>query len=106
MSLEMTSSVQQGVVTLTLSGDADSSSAGRISESIEGLSRLPLRKLVLELANLTYLSSAGLRCLVFAHQKLGRDVEIVIADASEEVARTIRLAGFHTGVTMSHRLAR
>lgn len=106
MSLEVTRSVRQGVATLTLSGDADSSAADRISESIDGLSGLPLHKLVLELSGLTYLSSAGLRCLVFAHQKLGRSVEIVIANASEEVAQTIRLTGFHTSVTMSQRLPR
>jgi len=39
--------------------------------------------------NLTYLSSAGLRCLVFAHQKMGRDTQIVLVGTRPEVAEKV-----------------
>jgi anti-anti-sigma factor len=49
---------------------------------------------------LTYMSSAGLRCLVFAHQKLPRGVDIVLVGTRPEVAETIKLTGFDRSITM------
>ena len=46
------------------------------------------------------MASAGLRSLVFARQKMGDDVRITVAGASEPVARTIRQAGFDRSVTL------
>src|SRR4051812_8946146 len=100
MSLEARLDVRQGVAALTLAGEADSDAAPRIGLLLDGLADQQLNRLELDLSALTYLSSAGLRCLVFAHQRLGRSVEIVIANASAEVAETIRLTGFDRSVTM------
>jgi anti-anti-sigma factor len=44
--------------------------------------------------------SAGLRCLVFAQQKMPHGVQIVIVGARPEVAETIRLTGFDRAVVM------
>jgi anti-sigma B factor antagonist len=41
---------------------------------------------------------------VFAHQKLGRGVEIVIANAAEDVLQTIKLTGFDRSVTIRRQL--
>ena len=60
-----------GTVTIRLVGDLDSGSAGRLNELIGQASREPVRRLVLLMDRLNYLSSAGLRCLVYAHQKFG-----------------------------------
>jgi anti-anti-sigma factor len=46
------------------------------------------------------MSSAGLRCLVFAHQKLGRAVEIVLVGTQPAVAETISMTGFDRSVIM------
>jgi anti-sigma B factor antagonist len=104
MSLEATRSVREGVATITLSGEADSVSAPRLVEMIDSLAEESLHRLVLDLSGLTFLSSAGLRCLVFAHQKLGRGVEIVIANAAEDVLQTIKLTGFDRSVTIRRQL--
>lgn len=100
MSVEARLDIRQKVATLTLTGEADSESAPRIAAILDGLADLQLHRLELDLSDLSYLSSAGLRCVVFAHQRLGRSVEIVVVNASAQVAETIRLTGFDRSITM------
>ena len=55
----------------------------------------------IDLTNLDYLSSAGLRVLVFARQKMAESVALVLVGAGERVAETIRLTGFDQSVSFS-----
>ena len=98
--LDATTSVAGEVATVTLVGDADADSAPRLDGWIAAVTRTPVRRLVLDVTRVGYMSSAGLRCLVFAHQRLGRGVEIVLVGARPEVAETIRLTGFDRTVRL------
>jgi anti-anti-sigma factor len=101
MGLDATMSNAEGIATVVLAGEADSETAPMLNELITTVTATPVRQLVLDVRGLTYLSSAGLRSLVFAHQTLGRGVEIVLVGARPEVARTIRLTGFDRSVTLA-----
>jgi anti-anti-sigma factor len=46
------------------------------------------------------MSSAGLRCLVFAHQKMADDVRITVVGVQAQVAETIRLVGFDHSIDL------
>jgi anti-anti-sigma factor len=85
---------------MRLVGDLDSKSAPTLNKLITEIAEQPVRRLVLLVNELAYLSSAGLRCLVFAHQKMGRGVDIVLVGAQPEVVETIRLTGFDRSVIM------
>jgi anti-anti-sigma factor len=89
-----------GVVTIWLAGELDSQAAPDFNELIAGAADLHPRKLVLLTDDLTYMSSAGLRSLVFAHQKMPPGMEIVLIGARPEVAETIRLTGFDRSIVM------
>src|ERR1700761_6968292 len=84
------------VITLTLAGEVDATSALLLEEQIVRAwnDHDDLAQLRLDLSELTYLSSAGLRSLVVAHQRLGREVGIVLTGVCSEVAESIRLIGF------------
>lgn len=106
MSLYTKMENEDGVVTIRLVGEVDSRSAHRLNELIiEAASAQPSR-LVLLAEELTYLSSAGLRCLVFAHQKMGPGVEIVLVGTQPDVAETIRMTGFDRSVIMQDAVER
>ena len=92
--------LEDATATVRLGGELDSRSAPELNELIAEVVRSKVRRLVLLVEELTYLSSAGLRCLVFAHQKLGRGTDIVLVGTRPEVAETIRLTGFDRAIVM------
>jgi anti-anti-sigma factor len=100
MTLVGARSAEAGVATVVLTGEVDAGSAPLLDDWIAEVTAGPVDRLVLRLDGVTYLSSAGLRCLVFAHQKLGRGVRIDIVGARPEVAATIRLTGLDRSVRM------
>src|SRR5919197_1086920 len=87
-------------VTIRLIGELDSKSAPELNELIGQAAQHEADRLVLLMDRLDYLSSAGLRCLVFAHQKFGPGVEIVLVGTQPDVAETIRMTGFDRSVIM------
>lgn len=92
--------VTGGVATIDLDGELDAHAAPVFRARVEEAAAGELKELVLQVDGLTYLSSAGLRGLVFAKQKMGDDVQIRIVGPSEAVADTIRMTGFDRSVTM------
>jgi anti-anti-sigma factor len=92
--------MEDRVATIRLTGELDATSAPRFNDMIIDASKRTLDRLVLLAENLTYMSSAGLRCLVFAHQKLPRGTEIILVGARPDVAETIRLTGFDRSIVM------
>ncbi|OLB81977.1 MAG: hypothetical protein AUI14_01570 [Actinobacteria bacterium 13_2_20CM_2_71_6] len=100
MSFRSKLNVDGATATIRLAGELSSESAEQLNRLVGQAAGEPVQRLVLLMAELTYMSSAGLRCLVFAHQKLGPDVEIVLVGARPEIADTIKLTGLDRGVVM------
>lgn len=98
--------IKDGTATIRISGELEAKSAGRLNQLIAECAEQRPHRLVLLLDELTYLSSAGLRSLLLAHQRLGRDVEIVLVGARPEVANAIRLTGLDQSVIMQEPVRR
>ncbi|MCC5668866.1 anti-sigma factor antagonist [Nostoc sp. CHAB 5784] len=88
------------VAKITLSGELDAATAPVFKEKVEEAARQNIKRLVLLVQNLEYMSSAGLRVLIFAKQKIGNKVDIYIVGAQEMVRDTIENTGFHYSVVM------
>ncbi len=95
---QVTISVDPGPVAyvVTVAGRVDSSNASELDEALSQLIEDKITKLVLELAGVTYMSSAGLRAIVSAlraaKKKRG---DVHIAAPSERVAEVFALAGLN-----------
>jgi anti-anti-sigma factor len=89
-----------GTATIRLSGELDAVSAPHFNDAITEAASHDLERLVILVQNLAYMSSAGLRCLIFAQQKMPPHVPIVIVGARPEVAEAIRLTGFDRAVVL------
>lgn len=91
---------RDGDAVLVLVGDLDAAAAPSLRDAIsESADPVPTR-LVLHMADLAYMASAGLRTLVFARQKMGEGVEIVLVGTQPSVRETLELTGFQHSVTM------
>ena len=92
-----------GTATIRLSGELDSGSAPQFEQVINDVASRDVSRLVLGMEELAYLSSAGLRCLVFAQQKMPAGVPIILTGLQPDVAETIRLTGFDRRVQIQGR---
>jgi len=86
---------------ITLAGELDASTAPIFKAEIEKAIGIDLKKLILIMNDLEYMSSAGLRVLIFAKQKMGSKVDIYLVGMQENVKDTIQKTGFHHSVIVS-----
>lgn len=100
MAFESTLEMQGNIAKIALVGELDASVAQNFRDKIEEAASKKAKKLVLLLATLDYMSSAGLRTLVFAKQKMGAGVTIYVVGAQPQVVEPIRQTGFHHSVVM------
>jgi anti-anti-sigma factor len=82
----------QGVVVVTISGDVDATSAGRLDAFLRETRRDPRHHVVFDLTEMTFLDSAGLRVLLntYTHARQhGADVHL--AALQSRPARVIEI---------------
>lgn len=89
-----------GIAKIALTGELDASVAGEFRSAVEKAAADQARRLVLDMTDLDFMASAGLRGLVFAKQKMPADVDIYVVGAHDAVLDTIQMTGFHHSVFM------
>jgi len=85
-----------GVVTIVaVKGRLDSVTAPTLGERLSGALAAPSRRLLIELSQLEYISSAGFRVLLLAAKRAAEtDGQIVLAGVSGKVRQLFDLGGF------------
>jgi anti-anti-sigma factor len=92
--------LNDGTAEISLFGELDASVANEFKTAVEKAAAEKAKKLVLRMKDLEFMSSAGLRVLVFAKQKMGSNVDIYVIAAQEAVRDTIEMTGFHHSVIL------
>lgn len=98
MAFTSTLEMDNGIAKLTAAGEIDASVAPEFRARIEEAAGQRPRALVLLLQDLSYMSSAGLRALVFAKQKMGVNTDLFIVGAQDSINETLELTGFQNSV--------
>jgi len=96
--MEIIVQTMQRCEVVTLSGEADHAAAPELEQTLVDLLQSGSGNLVINLLNVTYISSAGLSALVSAQVKARQRVprgNIVFSELSSISKRTLELVGFH-----------
>jgi anti-anti-sigma factor len=93
--MEMTEQKKGAVVLLALNGRLDASTSSKLEEKLLGLIDHGEKQIVMNLEQLDYISSAGLRVLLMAAKKLKvASGKIVLASLKDQIREVFEIAGF------------
>ncbi len=98
MAFSMTSEIKDGVGIISLNGSLDASSAPQLQAAVQQDVNAHVQKLVLNVKDLEYIASAGLRAILFAKQKMGSAADIYLIAPQEQVLHTLEISGFDQAV--------
>ncbi|HRY28473.1 MAG TPA: STAS domain-containing protein [Elusimicrobiota bacterium] len=84
---------KDGTAKIVLTGRLDAASAPKFQEKLRELSAQKISNLVFFAKDLEYISSAGLRVIIFAKQKLGADAKLYLIGAPAAVLNVIKMSG-------------
>ncbi len=103
MSFNATTKINGETAIISISGELDAASAAAFRQEIEQAAAAKPSKLILEMSQLEYMASAGLRVLIFAKQKMGENVDLYVVAAQEMVLETLEKTGFDQSVIIAER---
>src|SRR5947209_17490425 len=93
MAFTATTEMSNGVAKITLTGELDASVAADFRSQIDNAAAQQAKRVALLVQDLEYMSSAGLRVLVFARQKMGNNVNIYLVGAQPQIIEPIKQSG-------------
>jgi len=97
MSLDIQSAVDGSIARIALTGELDSSTAPALREVVERVLGEKPALLVLQVEQLSFMASAGLRILIFAKQKQP-GLRIYFVRPMPTIVDTLHKTGFYDGV--------
>ena len=86
--------VKNGVAKFHLSGRLDAANAPDLLEKLKKLAGQNVSEIIFDMKDLAYISSAGLRIMAFAKQKMGGETQVYIISPSTAVLDVIKMTGF------------
>lgn len=93
MSLTVTTEFLGSAAKITVQGSLDSSTAPQLDEQVREVVQNNPDALVLDVEKLDFMSSAGLRIIIFAKQKLGAAVSLTLVKPQEQLIETLKMTG-------------
>ncbi len=81
------------VLKVTISGRLDANNSPALSDELGKYKGKNIKDMVFHVNDLEYISSAGIRVIVFAKQKVGENSQIYLIGASETVLDVINMTG-------------
>jgi anti-anti-sigma factor len=97
MPLDIKSSLEGTTARLQLTGELDGASAPAVRNEVEQLLKTKLDRLVLQVEQLNFMASAGLRIIIFAKQRQPQ-LKIYVVRPQEAIIETLRKTGFYDAV--------
>ncbi|MFP4362396.1 MAG: STAS domain-containing protein [Spirochaetia bacterium] len=87
---------------IVLEGRLDTSKAPELMEELKTLIGKDINLIAFDATSLEYISSAGLRAIIFAKQKVGTEVDLELIGANESVLDVINMSGLSSYMTIKN----
>jgi anti-anti-sigma factor len=94
MALSVVLKAHEDDAEITLAGELHAATAPLFQAELEKAAALKPRRLILQLKDLEFMASAGIRMLLFAKQKMGPKVDVYVIAPQEPILETLRRTGF------------
>ena len=91
--LDITTTVDQTKATVALSGRLDTFTAPELDDALKGVYD-GITELVIDFADLEYISSAGLRVLLTAQKTMNEQGTMVVTNVNDVVMDILEITGF------------
>ena len=91
--MTITKNKEGSKLTVTLAGRLDTTTSPQLEDEIKDEFE-DIKELVFDISELEYISSAGLRVLLFAQKKMNTQGSMVIKGANEEIMEIFEVTGF------------
>jgi anti-anti-sigma factor len=92
--INVTTDVSGEEAVVRLAGDLDLDGAGAVTETLVSLGTGPVRQVVVDASEITFLDSSGLRALLSAREQLEKaDVVLKVDSPSAAVSRVLEMTG-------------
>lgn len=92
---------ENGKVTVELEGRLDTNTFPQLEDELAAVLDSTVELLVIDFANLAYISSAGLRVLLAAQKKMNRQGEMIIRNVNDVIMEIFEVTGFVDILTFS-----
>lgn len=92
--MTITKNTENGVLTLALEGRLDTNTAPELEKEISVSLTADVQTLILDLKDLEYISSAGLRVLLAAQKKMNKQGNMVVKNANDMIMDVFQVTGF------------
>ena len=101
MPLSIKVSQAESIAALSISGDVDTKTAPDLLKELTALNLKELSELRLNLSEVAFMSSAGLRAIVFAKQKMPHSARLYLIGASDLIIDTVKKTGLSQAVVFA-----
>lgn len=98
--MEITKTTDGSTLTLALAGRLDTITAPNLEAEIKASVDASVTELVLDLAALEYISSAGLRVLLSGHKLMQKQGSMVVKNVAPAVMEVFSITGFNSMLTI------
>ncbi|MDE6662438.1 MAG: STAS domain-containing protein [Lachnospiraceae bacterium] len=92
--MTITKNTENGMLTLALEGRLDTNTAPELEKEIGEDLTVDVQTLILDLKDLEYISSAGLRVLLASQKKMNKQGNMVIKNANDMIMDVFQVTGF------------
>ena len=86
-------------LTVSIEGSIDTNTAPVLMDFLE-TAMIPIAKLVLDFEKVDYISSAGLRVLLYAQKTMSIQGEMELVNVNEEIMEIFEITGFTSVITV------